>query len=71
MAYVENIDIFINIAKDNLENINIELPGGDELTVGVGYTLNGRDELTGREWFRTAVDRFALHLEQIRMCSRN
>ena len=36
MAHVENIDIFINIAKDNLENINIELPGGDELTVGVG-----------------------------------
>ena len=28
MAYVENIDIFINIAKDNLENINVELPGG-------------------------------------------
>ena len=28
MAHVENIDIFINIAMDNLENINIELPGG-------------------------------------------
>ena len=39
MAYVENIDIFINIAKDNLENINVELPGGGWVDCGCGVQV--------------------------------